>query len=616
MIPLESIFSAIGHTLWAVSWQAAVLIIFIGVLSLFFRRATATFRYFLWCIVLLRLCIPVKLEVPFLSWSYLQSFISPLLPSFTRGMDIPSMIRALPEIQLNSGGTTDSPQIIEILPLNEPEIIPIILAVVWLLIVACMSILVIRYIMHTYRLLEECPAVERVELVELLKSLCRRMGIKRIVSLRYLTIQSNNGPSVVGIFRPAIYLPPALADTWNICDIEPVLIHELTHIRRHDLLINMVQAVVQVFYFFNPLVWLVNWRIRVLREEACDDQSIEMLDLQSSHYVRSILNFVEIPRTKSSWIFAGIGFSEGNSTIKKRVRRIMKKNYMPGRKLGVLSLALLFTSGAVGIFLSSCKPGIENDLAGDKTNSVFKETGVFEKIRIEPGKAIDSEKKKLIGKYLYNPAEKNTISFSIVKGWGLQLRPPDAMKQEIIGLSQAVTRYTTTKVEVDDHLLLDSQKIYETPFVYLTADAAFELTDNERKVFGDYLRKGGFAVIDNGVPQDEFGKAEASLRQILRDSLGNDAKFTPIPNDHPLYHCYFDFNDGPPSGKIGVNPGKSSRYLEGIWLGDRLAAIYSDFGYGFRWIEPEKSEPQVKFGVNMVVFALLQKNGIMDRKFR
>ena len=60
MIPLDSMFAAIGHTLWAVSWQVAVLIAFIGVLALFFRKASSSFRYFLWCIVLARLCIPFK----------------------------------------------------------------------------------------------------------------------------------------------------------------------------------------------------------------------------------------------------------------------------------------------------------------------------------------------------------------------------------------------------------------------------------------------------------------------------------------------------------------------------------------------------------------------------
>jgi hypothetical protein len=195
---------------------------------------------------------------------------------------------------------------------------------------------------------------------------------------------------------------------------------------------------------------------------------------------------------------------------------------------------------------------------------------------------------------------------------------------------EAVNRYTNINAKTDSHLYLDSRKIFETPFVYIITDKAFELTEIERKNFGDYLRKGGFAVIDNGTPEYEYGQAEASLRQMLRDSLGNDAKFQPIPNDHPLYHCFFDF-DGPVQGAeqnmtststVGdqgalarnQSMAKQVLYLEGIWLENRLVAVYSDKGYGLKWVLMTYNEPQLKMGVNMVVFALTQAGGIAQQK--
>ena len=150
---------------------------------------------------------------------------------------------------------------------------------------------------------------------------------------------------------------------------------------------------------------------------------------------------------------------------------------------------------------------------------------------------------------IQDPNNKQSIKgfVYIATAWGAQLRPPDNLKRSVINLVEAVNRYTNINAKTDTHLFLDSRKIFETPFVYITTDQAFELTEIERKAFGTYLKNGGFAVIDNGTPQYEFGAAEASLRQSLRDALGNDAKFQPVPNDHPLYHCFFDF-DGPPQG--------------------------------------------------------------------
>ncbi|MFC1651261.1 DUF4159 domain-containing protein, partial [Candidatus Latescibacterota bacterium] len=142
---------------------------------------------------------------------------------------------------------------------------------------------------------------------------------------------------------------------------------------------------------------------------------------------------------------------------------------------------------------------------------------------------------------------------------------------------------------------------------------------------------GGFAVLDNGNPTQEFGSAEASLKQMLRDALGSDAKFLPIQNSHPLYHCFEDFNDGPPQGsevhasKVmenmagnyahkTVSMSKQVLYLEGVWLDDRLVAIYSDKGYALKWKDPSNNEPQLRMGVNMVVYALTQEGSIAQQK--
>ena len=234
---------------------------------------------------------------------------------------------------------------------------------------------------------------------------------------------------------------------------------------------------------------------------------------------------------------------------------------------------------------------------------------------------------------IQDPGNKQSIKGFIYLStvWGAQLKPPDELKRSIIGLAEAVNRYTNINAKMDAHLYLDSRKLFDAPFVYVMADSAFELTEIERRNFGEYLRNGGFAVLDNGTPEFEYGQAEASLRQMLKDSLGAQAKFLPIPNDHPLYHCFFDFDDGPPLGAeiqivqtttTGIQ-GETARnaymskavlYLEGIWLDDRLVAIYSDKGYAIKWKKLFNNNPQLKMGVNFVVFALTQTGSIAKRK--
>ena len=55
-------------------------------------------------------------------------------------------------------------------------------------------------------------------------------------------------------------------------------------------------------------------------------------------------------------------------------------------------------------------------------------------------------------------------------------------------------------------------------------------------------------------------------------------------------------------------------YLEGIGIDNRLVAIYSDKGYGNKWRYLSNNEPQLKMGVNIVVFALTQHGGIAQQK--
>jgi len=232
---------------------------------------------------------------------------------------------------------------------------------------------------------------------------------------------------------------------------------------------------------------------------------------------------------------------------------------------------------------------------------------------------------------IQDPNDKQSIKgfIYIATLWGAQLEP--SYKRAVIHLSDAVNRYTNIRSKIDKHLFIDSRKLFDTPFVFLCAEKMFELTKIEADNFGNYLRKGGFAVLDNGTPNYDFGAAEASLRRMLRDSLGNDAKFLPIPENHPIFHCFFDFDDGPPQGaeikKTNVTtieephetPNRTVMYkpvlyLEGITLDDRLVAIYSNKGYGLRWAETSENEPQLRLGVNMVVFALTQEGSIAQQK--
>lgn len=77
-------------------------------------------------------------------------------------------------------------------------------------------------------------------------------------------------PVLVGIVRPLILLPPAAVSGWSPAQLEMALLHELTHVRRWDNLVNLLQRVVESLLFFQPAVWIVSRWLRADREQCCD----------------------------------------------------------------------------------------------------------------------------------------------------------------------------------------------------------------------------------------------------------------------------------------------------------------------------------------------------------
>ena len=241
--------------------------------------------------------------------------------------------------------------------------------------------------------------------------------------------------------------------------------------------------------------------------------------------------------------------------------------------------------------------------------------------------ALDTGKYK--GLIIQDPTDRRKVKGFVYLGtaWANDLEPTfDSAAKAVPNLVDALNGQTGISAQVDAHLFIDSRELFRTPFVYITAQEAFELTEREIQNLGEYMRRGGFLFVDNANPTAEYGQAEAALRKIFRDALRAQGQLQLIPNSHPLYHTFYDF-DGPPVGselEVGsfaaqrgnesVDVPETSYHLEGIFLGDRLVAIYSDKGYVHTWARNYGNEPQLRFGINVVIFALTQEGSIAQQQ--
>jgi beta-lactamase regulating signal transducer with metallopeptidase domain len=123
-----------------------------------------------------------------------------------------------------------------------------------------------------------CKRVDRTlaanHLMNDILTYCRkRMGIRGPIRLRIG--EEGIAPVVCGLISPVIVVPRNLAPTLGSRHLRDVLFHELAHVKRYDLWVNLAQNVLQVLYFYNPLLLVINAVIRRLREEAADETVLD-----------------------------------------------------------------------------------------------------------------------------------------------------------------------------------------------------------------------------------------------------------------------------------------------------------------------------------------------------
>ncbi len=171
-----------------------------------------------------------------------------------------------------------------------------------------------------------------------------------------------NVPLVVGYFKPIILFPIGLASQLDMDQVEAILIHELSHIKRNDYLLNLIKTGIETLLFFNPFIWLSGKFINIEREHACDDLVLKFTGNPMT-YAHALLK-LELLKDKSSPVFS-MAASGKNQHLYQRIKRItdMKNNYMNVRQqMFAITLAI-----ATVISLAWIKP-LKAEKTTTKTN--------------------------------------------------------------------------------------------------------------------------------------------------------------------------------------------------------------------------------------------------------
>ena len=190
------------------------------------------------------------------------------------------------------------------------------------------------------------PGIERR-----IGELRREIGLRREVDIRVVADGAVAGPAVEGFLGPRILLPASLVRGWRNEDLDAVLLHELVHVQRWDPAARAVGNLLQVLYFFHPLVWWVGRRLEEAREQACDDAVVRRLQGGKRVYIGALLPLVEERSVACGT--AGLGIARSRRPLAMRLKRMLRRRYDPAPRARVLSLAALGLGVALALALST-----------------------------------------------------------------------------------------------------------------------------------------------------------------------------------------------------------------------------------------------------------------------
>lgn len=146
----------------------------------------------------------------------------------------------------------------------------------WMIGVTVLSIRLLGGWMVTRRLAARAIEPVSAEIDERATRVADRLELRRLA--RVVESSAVSVPVVIGWMKPVVLLPAAALSGLTLAQVESLLAHELAHVRRHDYLVNILQAAIETLLFYHPAVWWLSKRVRTEREHCCDDLAVSLCD--------------------------------------------------------------------------------------------------------------------------------------------------------------------------------------------------------------------------------------------------------------------------------------------------------------------------------------------------
>lgn len=354
------------HYLVSLSLLGSFLTLGIFIIKqLFKHKLSAKWHYYIWFVLVLRLIIPYMPSTTFSVFSLLPQYSS----TFYISQDVsqPAVNPDPSDIDLATTPIAGSES-------GENTLIPsqsdsklrlnwVTAAFLWLS--GVLAIFFYMLAVNSFMLfkLKNQQVCENPKIKQILEDCRINLNIRTKVSVIYE--DSLKSPALFGLFRPKILISQKLTDLLSLEELRFIFLHELSHLKRHDLAINMLITLMQVIYWFNPLIYYSLHQMKQDCEIACDATALASIKPEDhKKYGQTIIRLLQL-LSEPHWASGTLGFANRFNTR----RIIMISNFKRSAlRWSIAALALTLIVGCSS--LSNPISQISNNQSqGDTSNS-------------------------------------------------------------------------------------------------------------------------------------------------------------------------------------------------------------------------------------------------------
>jgi len=369
----EALTHAIGWTLLHSLWQGAFVALLLSLLLVLLHRQSASLRYMVAAGAML---VQLLLSAGTLAYYYGHS-----LKAATPSKFFPATETA-PAAELQAAQATFWSGPFEIARGYYEQHMPL-LVTLWLLGMLVMALRFIGGLAYTQRLRHYKTYPLDARWQQHVYMLSQAMGMQKAVQLMESALVQV--PMAIGFAKPVILLPIGAVTGLTQAQVEAVLAHELAHILRRDYLVNLLQSVVDMLFFYHPALWWVSGVVRAERENCCDDIAVALCG-DTLTYARALAE-LEAMRLPAAPAMA-VAFSGKRGTLMSRIRRLvgqpsLKPTFTEGFAAALALGLLVLSVGAV----AGLKPQEAQDTARLAQEAISEDTTPVDKTATEANAA-------------------------------------------------------------------------------------------------------------------------------------------------------------------------------------------------------------------------------------